>query len=100
MNDASNGKLEQLSDVMFFGAAAGTCLILALFFVMTPFFLSSDALSSVLLVGFFVATYGTVYFSYRSYQAERSVEKTYTDAVDELAALRVAQQGRHPGSTS
>jgi hypothetical protein len=100
MNDASKEKLEDLTDVMYFGAGAGICFLLALFFVMTPFFLKSDALSSILLAGFFASTYGTLYFSHRSYQAERSVTKTYKDAMDELAALRVAQRGQHPGSTS
>jgi hypothetical protein len=88
MNDASNRKSEELSDVMFFGIGAGGCFVLALFFVMTPFFLSSDILSSVLLLGFFAATYGTLYCSHRSFQAERSLEKRYTEAMNELAALQ------------
>lgn len=100
MDDASNGRLEELTDVMFFGAGAGICSVLALFFVMTPFFLSSDVLSSILLLGFFATTYGALHFSRRSYQAERSVKKTYMDAMDELAALRVAQQGQHRGNSS
>ena len=93
MNHASDGELDELSDVMFFGACAGTCFVLALFFVMTPFFLSSDILSTVLLVGFFAATYGALYFSHRSFRAERSVHKAYTEATDKLAALRVSPGG-------
>lgn len=88
MDDAPDMESEKLSDVAFFGAGAGTCFVVALFCVMTPFFLESDIISSLLLLGFFAAAFGTCYFAYRSYRAERHVQQSYEEMVEELAALR------------
>jgi hypothetical protein len=89
MDDAPDRELDHLPDVMFFAAAAGTCFVVALFCVMTPFFLESDVLSTLLLVGFFAFAYGTYFFGSRSYRAEQRVQRSYIGAMDELDALRV-----------
>lgn len=88
MDDAPDRETETLSDVAFFGAGAGTSFVVALFCVMTPFFLQSDILSSLLLLGFFIAASGTCYFAYRSYRAEQHFQKSYEETVEELAAMR------------
>ena len=88
MDAASNEELDALTDIMFSAAVAGICFVLALFCVMTPFFLSSDVLSSLLLLGFFLATFGTFHFARESYQAEQRVQRLHAEALEELAALR------------
>jgi hypothetical protein len=71
----SDQELNRLSDIMFFGASAGACFVLAMFCVITPFFLSSDLYSSLLLLGFFVFAAGTIFFGLKSWDAERDLQE-------------------------
>ena len=64
-----------LNNVRFLTAAAGICSIAAAVCVIIPFFLASDALSGLLLLGFFVATFGAFFFIHKVSVAEQSVQK-------------------------
>jgi UPF0716 family protein affecting phage T7 exclusion len=71
----SNEERDRLTDLTFFAASAGGCFVVAGFCVIVPFFLKSDVASSLLLLGFFLAAGGTVFFGLRSWEAEKDVQK-------------------------
>jgi hypothetical protein len=76
----SNEELGRLHDLTFFAASAGACFVLAAFCVIVPFFLKSDVASSLLLLGFFIAAGGTVFFGLKSWGAEKDVQKRMNGA--------------------
>ncbi len=76
MDPLPGDRSEQLTDLVFFSASAGVCFVLSLFCVVTPFFVSSDVVAALLLLGLVVTAGATVYLGNRAYRVERAILDT------------------------